>query len=96
MKDKHVAMLSNIEDIAHEEDHCWKRGDPSGHMRLLLAQIQSPEQRQGRRTDLESLRRSEITSVIRRNGFKRPLIGQDAILVGMLRDEFLYLSQGGR
>jgi hypothetical protein len=96
MKDTHVAMLSNIEDIAHEEDHRWKRGDPSGHMRLLLAQIQSPEQRQGRRTDLESLRRSEITSVIRRNGFKRPLIGEDAILVGMLRDEFLYLSQGGR
>jgi hypothetical protein len=64
-------------------------------MRLLLAQLQSPEQRQGRRTDLESIRRSEITSVIRRNGFKRPLIGADANVVGMLREEFLYLSQGG-
>ena len=95
MRDKHVAMLSSIEDIAHEEDHRWKRGDPCGHMRLLLAQLQSPEQRQGRRTDLESIRRSEITSVIRRNGFKRPLIGADANVVGMLREEFLYLSQGG-
>ena len=94
MKDTHVASLSTIADIAHEEDHRWKRGDPSGHMRLMLAQVQTLEQRQqGRRTDLESPRRVEITDVIQRSGFTRPLIGVDANAVGMLRDEVIYLSR---
>jgi transposase len=94
MQDRHVGKLTKIEDIAHEEDHRWKRGEPSGHMRLVLAQVQTPDQRQGRRTDLESSRRLEITNVIKRSGFKRPLISADAHFVGMLRDEFIYLSLG--
>jgi hypothetical protein len=97
MTDRHVASLSTIADIAHEEDHRWQRGDPSGHMRLMLAQVQTLEQRQqGRRTDLESTRRNQITDVIQRSGFTRPLIGVDANAVGMLRDEIMYLSQGVR
>jgi hypothetical protein len=97
MQDRHVAILSHIDDLAHEEDLQWKRGAPTGHMRLILAQAQTLEQRQrqGKRTDLESSRRVEITNVIRRHGFKRPLIGEDAIFVGMMRDDFLYLSLGG-
>ena len=97
MQDKHVAMLSHIDDLAHEEDRQWRRGAPTGHMRLMLAQVQTLEerQRQGKRTDLESSRRLEITSVIGRSGFKRPLIGEDAIVVGMMRDDFIYLSLGG-
>jgi hypothetical protein len=94
MQDMHVGKLTKIEDIAHEEDHRWKRGEPSGHMRLVLAQVQTPDQRQGRRTDLESSRRLEITNVIKRSGFKRPLISADANFIGMLRDEFIYLSLG--
>lgn len=96
MKDRHVGSLSTIEDIAHEEDHIWKRGEPTGHMRLLLAQAQTLDQRQsqGRRTDLESTRRSAITNAIARSGFTRPLISADANAVGMLRDEIIYLSQG--
>ena len=97
MADRHVASLATIADIAHEEDHRWRRGDPSGHMRLMLAQVQSLDQRQqGRRTDLESTRRVQITDVIQRSGFTRPLIGVDANAVGMLRDEIVYLSQGVR
>jgi hypothetical protein len=96
MKDKHVAKLTKIEDIAHEEDHRWKRGDQTGHMRLILAQLQSPDQRQGRRSDLESKRRQEITNVIARNGVTRPTMSADANAVAMLRDECLYLSQGMR
>jgi hypothetical protein len=98
MTDMHVASLTTIADIAHEEDHRWKRGDGSGHMRLMLAQVQTPEQRQGqgRRSDLESTRRAEITNVIQRSGFTRPLIGADANAIGMLRDEIVYLSQGAR
>jgi hypothetical protein len=97
MTDMHVASLTTIADIAHEEDHRWKRGDGSGHMRLMLAQVQTLEQRQqGRRTDLESTRRNQITDVIQRSGFTRPLIGVDANAVGMLRDEIMYLSQGVR
>lgn len=97
MKDTHVAKLSKIEELAHEEDLQWRRGAPSGHMRLILAQARSLEQRQrqGQRTDLESARRSEITRVIHRSGFKRPLLSADAVLVGMMRDDFLYLSLGG-
>jgi hypothetical protein len=98
MTDRHVATLTTIADIAHEEDHRWKRGDGSGHMRLMLAQAQTLEQRQGqgRRSDLESTRRAEITNVIQRSGFTRPLIGVDANAIGMLRDEIVYLSQGVR
>jgi hypothetical protein len=98
MKDRHVASFTTIADIAHEEDHRWRRGDPTGHMRLLLAQVQTLEQRQGqgRRTDLESTRRTAITNVIQRSGFTRPLISADANAVGMLRDEIIYLSQGMR
>ena len=97
MKDTHVAKLSKIEELAHEEDLHWRRGAPTGHMRLILAQARSLEQRQrqGQRTDLESARRSEITRVIHRSGFKRPLLSADAVLVGMMRDDFLYLSLGG-
>ena len=97
MKDTHVAKLSHIEDLAHEEDLHWRRGAPTGHMRLVLAQARSLEQRQrqGQRTDLESSRRLEITKVINRSGFKRPLVSADAVVVGMMRDDFLYLSLGG-
>ena len=96
MRDRHVGSLTKIEEISHEEDHRWKRGDASGHMRLILAQLESPEQRQGRRTDLESKRRQEITNVIQRSGFKRPMMSVDANAVAMLRDEHFYLSQGMR
>jgi hypothetical protein len=97
MQDTHVSKLSHIDDLAHEEDLQWRRGAPTGHMRLILAQAQTLEQRQrqGQRTDLESSRRVEITRVIQRSGFTRPLISADAIAVGMMRDEFIYLSLGG-
>jgi hypothetical protein len=95
MKDKHVASLSTIQDIAHEEDHRWKRGDGSGHMRLLLAQAQNPALlRQGARTDRESARRAEITSVLHQNNVRRPSVSAVAETVAMLRLENVYLSQG--
>jgi hypothetical protein len=95
MKDKHIANLSTIQDIAHEEDHRWKRGDGSGHMRLLLAQAQNPSTlRQGARTDRESSRRVEITSVLHQNNIKRPSISAVAETVAMIRLENVYLSQG--
>jgi hypothetical protein len=74
-----------------------RRGSPTGHMRLMLAQNQTLEesQHQGKRTNLVSSHRLEITYVIGRSGFKRPLIGEDATAVGMMRDDFFYLSLGG-
>jgi hypothetical protein len=97
MKDKHVASLSTMQDIAHEEDHVWRRGDASGHMRLLLLQAQNPTLlRQGARTDRESQRRVEITSVLQRNGVKRLSLSKDAETVAMMRLENVYLSQGMR
>jgi hypothetical protein len=94
MADRHVGTLTTIEDIAHEEDHVWRRGDSSGHMRLLLLQGQIPSLRQGARSDRESARRVEITSVLERNGVKRQSMCDDAQTVAMIRLENIYLSQG--
>ena len=96
LKDRHVGSLRRMEDIAHEEDHRWKRGDGSGHMRLILAQAQNTAPAQGRRVDVESSRRNEITSVLARHGVKRPIMSVDAQAVAMLRLENMYLSQGMR
>ena len=96
MKDKHVGSLTRMEDMAHEEDHRWKRGDASGHMRLLLAQAQNTAPGQGRRVDVESSRRNEITSVLAHHGVKRPIWSKDAEAIAMLRLENMYLSQGMR
>ena len=94
MKDKHVGSLTRMEDMAHEEDHRWKRGDSSGHMRLILAQSQMTGPGQGRRVDIESIRRQEITSVLQRHGVKRPIMSVDAQAVAMMRLQNIYLSQG--
>ena len=96
MTDRHVASLTTIEDIAHEEDHRWRRGDGSGHMQLLLLQGQIPRLGQGARTDRESNRRTEITQVLARNGIKRPSLSRDAQTLAMMRLENVYLSQGIR
>ena len=94
MQDKHVASLSMMADIAHEEDHRWKRGDPSGHMTMLLAQVQAPRLGQGARSDKDSSRRLDITNELKRLNVKRPMMGVDAQFVAMLRLENVYLSQG--
>ena len=82
--------------MAHEEDHVWKRGDATGHMRLILAQAQNTAPGQGRRVDAESSRRAEITSVLARHDVKRPIMSKDAEAIAMLRLDNMYLSQGMR
>jgi len=94
MKDRHVASLTTIEEMAHEEDHIWRRGDSSGHMRLLLLQGQIPSLHQGARSDRESTRRVEITSTLQQNGVKRLCISDAAKTLAMIRLENIYLSQG--
>ena len=96
MKDRHVGSLTKMEDMAHEEDHRWKRGDASGHMRLILAQAQMNAPGQGRRVDVESSRRNQITSVLQHHDVKRPIMSVDAQAVAMLRLDNIYLSQGMR
>jgi hypothetical protein len=61
----------------------------------LLAQAQNPALlRQGARTDRESARRAEITSVLHQHNVRRPSVSAVAETVAMLRLENVYLSQG--
>jgi hypothetical protein len=94
MQDDNMSRRVHLSQLAHDEDTTWKRGDSSGHLTMVLAQLpRGHPMVQGSRTDMESTRRSEITRVLAQSQAERPVHSAEQQTLRMLRDSAAYLCQ---
>jgi hypothetical protein len=94
MQDDSMAQKIHLSQLAHDEDTTWKRGDSSGHLTMVLAELpRGHPMKQGSRSDTDSRRRMEITRVLAANEAVRPLHSEAQQTLRMLRENAAYLSQ---
>jgi hypothetical protein len=94
MQDDNMAQKIHLSQLAHDEDTTWKRGDSSGHLTMVLAELpRGHPMRQGSRSDTDSNRRTEITRVLAAREAVRPIHSEAQQTLRMLRESAAYLSQ---
>jgi hypothetical protein len=94
MQDDNMAQKVHLSQLAHDEDTTWKRGDSSGHLTMVLADLpHGHPMKQGSRSDIDSKRRTEITRVLAANEAVRPIHSEAQKTLRMLRESAAYLSQ---
>jgi hypothetical protein len=94
MRDVKMATKTHLSQLAHDEDTTWKRGDSSGHLTMVLADIRNGHPMlQGSRTDIQSKRRTEITKVLDDRGAVRPVHSEAQKQVRMVRENAAFLTQ---
>jgi hypothetical protein len=94
MRDAKMATKIHLAQLAHDEDTTWKRGDSSGHLTMVLADIRNGHpMMQGMRTDMQSNRRTEITRVLDDLGAVRPVHSEAQQQLRMMRENTAFLTQ---
>jgi hypothetical protein len=94
MRDAKMATKLRLAQLAHDEDTNWKRGDSSGHLTMVLADICNGHPMvQGMRTDMQSNRRTEITRVLDERGAVRPVHSEAQQQLRMVRENAAFLTQ---
>ena len=94
MQDDNMAQKIHLTQLAHDEDTTWKRGDSSGHLTMVLADLpRGHPMMQGHRSDTDSQRRSEITRVLAANEAVRPIHSEAQQTLRLLRERAAYLCQ---
>ena len=94
MRDEAMARRVHLSQLAHDEDTNWKRGDSSGHLTMVLADLpRGHPMGQGSRADMESSRRTEITRVLEERKAQRPVHSEDQQTQRLLRERAAYLCE---
>ena len=94
MKDENMARRVHLSQLAHDEDTAWKRGDSSGHLTMVLAQVPHGHPMvQGARSDIQSARRTEITRVLAECQAERPVHSAEQQALRLVRDSAAYLCE---
>jgi hypothetical protein len=94
MKDENMARRVHLSQLAHDEDTTWKRGDSSGHLTMVLAQVpHGHPMAQGARTDMQSARRTEITRVLAECQAERPVHSAEQQALRLVRESAAYLCE---
>ena len=94
MKDENMARRVHLSQLAHDEDTTWKRGDSSGHLTMVLAQVPHGHPMvQGARSDIQSARRTEITRVLAECQAERPVHSAEQQALRLVRESAAYLCE---